>query len=238
MLDTKGNKITYFGHATFSLTTPSGQVGLIDPFVMHNPLCPENLKKFSRLDVIFVSHAHADHFADCVELAKQHGSKVFAIFETAEWLHTKGLEKQAHAMGKGGSQKFGDFALTLTNAFHSNSIDDGDKLLYAGEPSGLIIRMPGGFTLYHAGDTCVFGDMKLIAEIYKPDVALLPIGDNFTMGPREAAYATRLLGVKHVIPMHYGTFPPLVGTPEQFKSEAKDIAGLEIHVMKPGETLP
>ena len=238
MLDTKGNKITYFGHATFSLTTPSGQVGLIDPFVMHNPLCPENLKKFSRLDVIFVSHAHADHFADCVELAKQHSSKVFAIFETAEWLHTKGLEKQAHAMGKGGSQKFGDFALTLTNAFHSNSIDDGDKLLYAGEPSGLIIRMPGGFTLYHAGDTCVFGDMKLIAEIYKPDVALLPIGDNFTMGPREAAYATRLLGVKHVIPMHYGTFPPLVGTPEQFKSEAKDIAGLEIHVMKPGDALP
>src|SRR5580704_7989324 len=211
MLDTKGNKITYFGHATFSLTTPGGQVGLIDPFVMHNPSCPEKLKKFSRLDVIFISHAHGDHFADCVELA--------------------------HPMGKGGSQKFGDFEVTLTNAFHSNSIEEDGKYIYAGEPCGLIIRMPGGFTLYHAGDTCVFGDMKLIAEIYKPDVALLPIGDNFTMGPKEAAYATRLLGVKHVIPMHYGTFPPLVGTPEQFKAETKDIAGLEVHVMQPGDVL-
>jgi len=236
MLDTKGNKITYFGHATFSLTTPSGQVALIDPFVMHNPVCPEKLKKFSRLDVIFLSHAHGDHFADLIELAKQHGAKVFAIFETAEWLHGKGVDK-VHPMGKGGSQKFGDFEVTYTNAFHSNSIEDGGHLIYAGEPSGLIIRMPGGFTIYHAGDTCVFGDMKLIGEIYRPDVALLPIGDNFTMGPREAAYATRLLGVKHVIPMHYGTFPVLTGTPERLKEETKDIAGLEIHVMKPGDTL-
>ena len=123
------------------------------------------------------------------------------------------------------------------NAFHSNSIEEDGKYIYAGEPSGLIIRLPGGFTLYHAGDTCVFGDMKLIAEIYKPDVALLPIGDNFTMGPREASYATRLLGAKHVIPMHYGTWPPLVGTPEQFKAETKDIAGLEVHVMQPGDIL-
>jgi L-ascorbate metabolism protein UlaG (beta-lactamase superfamily) len=237
MLDTKGNKITYLGHATFSLTTPSGQVGLIDPFVMHNPSCPENLKKFSRLDVIFLSHAHSDHSADLIELAKQHGSKVFAIFETAERLQGKGVDK-AHAMGKGGSQKFGDFGVTLTNAFHSNSIEEGGSFIYAGEPCGLIIRMPGGFTLYHAGDTCVFGDMKLIAEIYKPDVALLPIGDNFTMGPKEAAHATRLLGVKHVIPMHYGTFPPLTGTPDQFKAETKDISGLNVHVMQPGDTLP
>ena len=235
MLETKGNKITYFGHSTFSLTTPSGQVGLIDPFVMHNPSCPEKLKKFARLDVVFCSHAHGDHFADCVELAKQHGSKVFAIYETVVWLHGKGIDK-AHPMSKGGSQNFGDFGVTLTNAFHSNSIEEGDDVVYAGEPCGLIIRMPG-FTIYHAGDTCVFGDMKLIGEIYKPDVALLPIGDNFTMGPREAARATRLLGVKHVIPMHYGTFPVLTGTPDQFKEETKDIAGLEIHVMKPGDTI-
>jgi L-ascorbate metabolism protein UlaG (beta-lactamase superfamily) len=237
MLDTKGNKITYFGHSTFSLTTPNGQVALIDPFVMHNPSCPEKLKKFSRLDVIFLSHAHADHFADLVELAELHGSKVFAMFETANWLNTKGLEKQVHPMGKGGSQKVGDFEVTLTNAFHSNSIEDGDNIIYAGEPAGLIIRMPGGFTMYHAGDTCVFGDMKLIGEIYGPDVALLPIGGNYTMGPKEAAYAVRLLGMKHVIPMHYGTFPVLTGTPDEFKAEAKDIAGLEIHVMKPGDTL-
>jgi L-ascorbate metabolism protein UlaG (beta-lactamase superfamily) len=236
MLDTRDNKITYFGHATFSLTTPSGQVALIDPFVMHNPLCPEKLKKFSQLDVIFLSHAHGDHSADLVELAKLHGSKVFAIFETAMWLHGKGIDK-AHPMGKGGSQKFGDFEVTLTHAFHSNSIEDGGNIIYAGEPAGLIIRMPGGFTIYHAGDTCVFGDMKLIGEIYKPSVAMLPIGDNFTMGPREAAYAARLLGIKEVIPMHYGTFPPLVGTPEEFKTQTKDITGLNIHVMKPGDTI-
>ena len=236
MLDTRGIKITYFGHATFSLTTPSGQVALIDPFVMHNPLCPEKLKKFSRLDVIFLSHAHGDHFGDLVELAKLHGSKVFANFETAMWLHGKGIDK-AHPMGKGGSQKFGDFEVTLTHAFHSNSIEDGGNIIYAGEPAGLIIRMAGGFTIYHAGDTCVFGDMKLIGEIYKPGVAMLPIGDNFTMGPREAAYAVRLLGIKEVIPMHYGTFPPLVGTPEEFKAQTKDITGLNIHVMKPGDTI-
>ncbi len=185
MLDTKGNKITYFGHSTFSLTTPSGQVGLIDPFVMHNPSCPDKLKQFSRLDAIFVSHAHGDHFADCVELAKQHSAKVFAIFETAMWLHGKGIDK-AHPMGKGGSQKFGDFEVTLTNAFHSNSIEEGGKLIYAGEPSGLIIRMPGGFTLYHAGDTCVFGDMKIIAEIYKPDVALLANRRQLHHGPERS----------------------------------------------------
>jgi L-ascorbate metabolism protein UlaG (beta-lactamase superfamily) len=125
----------------------------------------------------------------------------------------------------------------MTHAFHSNSIHDGDKVVYAGEPTGLIIRMPGGFTVYHAGDTAVFGDMKLIGELYKPDLALLPIGDHFTMGPREAAHAIRLLGVKHVIPMHYATFPFLTGTPEALRSEAKDIAGLEILALKPGESL-
>src|SRR6201996_127080 len=227
MLDTKGNTITYFGHATFSLTTSSGQVGLIDPFVMHNPSTPEKLKKFSRLDAIFVSHAHGDHFADCVELAKKHDAKVFSIFETAGWLTGKGVEK-SHPMGKGGSQKFGDFEVTLTNAFHSNSIEDGGKHIYAGEPCGLIIRMPGGFTLYHAGDTCVFGDMKIIAELYKPQVALLPIGDYYTMGPREAAYAVKLLGVKHVVPMHFATFPPLVGRPEELRGLTQDISGLTI----------
>jgi L-ascorbate metabolism protein UlaG (beta-lactamase superfamily) len=125
----------------------------------------------------------------------------------------------------------------MTHAFHSNSIHDGDKVVYAGEPAGLIIRMPGGFTVYHAGDTALFGDMKLIGELYKPDLALLPIGDHFTMGPREAAHAIRFLGVKHVIPMHYATFPFLTGTPEALRSEAKDIAGLEILALKPGESL-
>ena len=140
-------------------------------------------------------------------------------------------------MGKGGSQKIGDFEITMTHAFHSNSIDDHGVRRYGGEPAGFIIRMPGGFTVYHAGDTAVFGDMKLIGELYKPDLAMLPIGDRFTMGPREAAYAIRLLGVKQVIPMHYATFEFLTGTVEALRKEAKKIRGLKIYALKPGEKL-
>jgi L-ascorbate metabolism protein UlaG (beta-lactamase superfamily) len=237
MIDTKGNKITYFGHSTFSLTTPSGQVALIDPFVMSNPVCPEALKKVPRLDVVFLSHAHSDHSADLLALAKQHKPKIVAIFETCQWVEGKGFDEETRPMGKGGSQQVGEFHVTMTHAFHSNSIDDGGKVLYAGEPAGLIIRMPGGFTVYHAGDTALFSDMKLIGELYQPHLAMLPIGDRFTMGPREAAHAIRFLGVNHVIPMHYATFPFLTGTPEALRSEAKDIAGLEIVALKPGESL-
>jgi L-ascorbate metabolism protein UlaG (beta-lactamase superfamily) len=212
-------------------------VALLDSWVTTNPKCPPGLKKMKRLDAIFLTHAHSDHFGDLLTLAKEHKSKIVAIAETAMWLGTKGFGDQVKPMGKGGTLRVGDFEVTLTHAFHSNSIDDNGKMLYGGEPASFIVRMPGGLNLFHAGDTTVFSDMKLIAELYKPEVACLPIGDNYTMGPREAAYAIRLLGVKHVIPMHYGTFPVLTGTPEQLRAESKDIAGLEIHALKPGESL-
>jgi L-ascorbate metabolism protein UlaG (beta-lactamase superfamily) len=237
MLDLKGNRITYFGHSTFSLTTPSGQVALIDPWVQSNPRCPENLKRLNRLDAIFLSHAHTDHLGDLLALAKQFHPKIAAIFETCLWIGSKGFEKQIQPMGKGGSQQLGDFTVTLTQAMHSNSIEDDGERIYAGEPAGLIIRLPGGVSVYHAGDTCVFSDMKLIAELYQPQLAMLPIGDLYTMGPREAAVAIRYLAVKHVIPMHYGTFPALTGTPEQLREETRSVSGLAIHALAPGESL-
>jgi L-ascorbate metabolism protein UlaG (beta-lactamase superfamily) len=237
MLDTKGNKITYLGHSVFSLTTSTNSVALIDPWLT-NPNCPKELQNVKRLDTIFLSHAHSDHLGETVELAKKHKVPVVSIFETALWLGSQGLAEQVRPMGKGGTQKVGEFEVTMTHAFHSNSIQDGAKVVYAGEPAGLLIRMPGGFTVYHAGDTAVFGDMKLIGELYAPDLAMLPIGDLFTMGPREAAYAVKLLGVKNVIPMHYATFPALTGTVEAFKKECAAIAGVTIHALKPGESLP
>jgi L-ascorbate metabolism protein UlaG (beta-lactamase superfamily) len=237
MLDTKGNRVTYFGHSTFSLTTPTGEVALIDPWVMTNPFCPAALKDVARLDVIFLTHAHTDHMGDLLALAKQHRPKIVASFETSLWIEGKGFEEETRPMGKGGSQKVGDFEVTMTHAFHSNSIDDSGVRLYGGEPAGYVIRMPGGFTVYHAGDTALFGDMKLVGELYKPQVAMLPIGDLFTMGPREAAYAIGLLGVKHVVPMHYATFPFLTGTVGELRKEAAKIEELTIHGLKPGDKL-
>lgn len=237
MLDTKGNRITYFGHSTFLLATPSGQTAIIDPWIQTNPLCPDGLKKIAKLDAIFLTHSHSDHNSDVLALAKQHRPLIVVVNETARWLAAKGFEKEARPMGMGGTQNIGEFEITMTFAGHSNSIDDGGKYIVAGEPAGYVIRMPGGFSIYHAGDTCVFGDMKLIADLYKPDVAMLPIGSLYTMGPREAAYATRLLGVQHVIPMHYGTWPGLTGTLAEFEEETKAIAGLTVHAMKPGEIL-
>ena len=236
MLETRGNQLTWLGHATFRITTPKGCAIVIDPWVESNPMCPDSQKKLDRVDTLLITHGHFDHIADAVALAKKFQPQIVAIFETCAWLESKGVES-TNSMNKGGTQKVGEIDVTMTDAVHSCGIEDGGKIIYGGEACGYVVRLPGGLTVYHAGDTAVFGDMKLIGELYAPDVAMLPIGGHYTMGPREAAMAIRLLGVRHVIPMHFGTFPPLVGSPEQLRELTHDVSGLEIHAMEPGDTL-
>ncbi len=235
MLRTAGNRITWLGHATLQVTAANGKIILIDPWV-DGPTFPPAMKSFSQVDLILVTHAHGDHSGSVVSLARQHNAQVVAIYELALYFGSKGVSNIL-PMGKGGTQRIGDIEVTMVHAIHTSSIDEDGKSIFAGDAAGLIVRLPGGFTLFHAGDTCVFGDMKMIGELYKPDLVCLPIGDHFTMGPREAAHAIRLLGVHHVLPIHYGTFPLLTGTPAALREITQDIAGLEIHALKPGESI-
>src|SRR5438132_5318695 len=231
-----GVQITWLGHATFKITSPQGKVILIDPWTQGNPACPAEHKQIDHLDLMLVSHGHFDHAGDAVSVAKaaKPGS-VVAIVELAGWLQSKGVENTI-GINKGGTIVAQGIKITLTHAIHSSSVDDS---VYVGEPCGFVLEFENGRKLYHSGDTCAFSDMQIIAEVYKPDVALLPIGDFYTMGPREAAVAVRMLGVKHVIPMHYGTFPVLVGTPAQLQDALSSLGlnDVEVIAMKPGETI-
>jgi L-ascorbate metabolism protein UlaG (beta-lactamase superfamily) len=236
MLRTRGNSLTWLGHAAFRITTPTGKVVLIDPWIASNPSCPAELKKLEGVDTMLITHGHFDHIADAVELGKKFKPQIVAIYEIGQWLESKGVQN-VQAMNKGGTQRVGEIEVTMVNAIHSCGILDEGKIVYGGEACGYVVRLPGGLTIYHAGDTAVFGDMKLIADLYAPELALLPIGDRFTMSPREAALAIRLLNVGHVVPMHFGTFPLLTGTPEELNRITQDIAGLEIHALAPGESI-
>ena len=231
-MDLKGVKLTWLGHATFRIET-GGQTVLVDPWVMGNPLCPEKEKKVKKVDVMLCTHGHFDHIGDAVEIAKQHNPTVVGIFELCAWMEKKGVKKTS-PMNKGGTQAVGDVRVTMVHADHSCGILDGDQIIYGGEACGFVMEFQNGLKIYHAGDSAVFGDMQLIRELYAPDVALLPIGDHYVMSPREAAYACKLLRPKAVVPMHFGTFPVLTGTPAELKKLVKDV---EVVEMKPGQTL-
>jgi L-ascorbate metabolism protein UlaG (beta-lactamase superfamily) len=230
--------ITWYGHATYSFRTPAGKVLMVDPWLADNPSCPDGMKSPSPIDAMLITHGHFDHIGDVVRLAGEAKPEaVVGAFEACHWLESKGV---AHTVGmnKGGTVEVAGVKATMVHAVHSCGITDGDQMVYGGEAAGFVLDFGNGFTVYHAGDTDVFGDMQLIGELYEPDVAFLPIGGHYTMGPRQAARACQLLNVSTVVPMHYGTFPALAGTPDELR-QALELESPRCRVVtaQPGETL-
>jgi L-ascorbate metabolism protein UlaG (beta-lactamase superfamily) len=224
--------LTWLGHASFRLDSPGGKRIYVDPW-LSSPTCPESERTPERVDLIAVTHGHSDHVGDTVELWKKFHPPVVALVELRGWLASQGVdENPAHGPNKGGTVRVDGIAITLTDANHSSTSPEGDCL---GEPAGLVIALEDGKRVYFAGDTNVFASMQLIGRIYAPDLAVLPIGDHYTMGPREAAVALELLGVERCVPCHYGTFPLLVGTPQELRKLAP--AGVEILAPEPGGTV-
>jgi L-ascorbate metabolism protein UlaG (beta-lactamase superfamily) len=226
--------ITWLGHATFLLKSPGGKTILFDPWVTGNPRSPESAKKIGALDLMLITHGHSDHTGDAVAIGRSSGAHVVAPYEVSVWLQQKGLQNVT-GMNPGGTLKALGLSITMVPAMHSSSVEEDGKIVYLGVATGYVVRFEDGLTIYFAGDTSVFGDMRLIAEMYAPTIAFLPIGDLYTMGPEQAAKACELLGVKQVVPMHYGTFPALTGTPEKLR-ELVGPRGVQVLELTPGET--
>ena len=208
-------RVTWLGHATFLIGTPEGKSILIDPWLAGNPKCPARFHEVQS-DAILITHGHGDHTDGVMTAARNCSGRIAAIYELTDWLATRGIDKaKLIGMNKGGTLTLDEVSLTvtMTDARHSSSVVKDGLPLYVGEPAGLVLRFSDGLRLYISGDTCLFGDMALIRELEQPDAAILPIGDVYTMNPRAAAHACKLLGVKRVIPGQYGTFPALSGTP-------------------------
>jgi L-ascorbate metabolism protein UlaG (beta-lactamase superfamily) len=230
----KGTEITWLGHATVLVKTARGTNILIDPFIAGNPKYPKSISLPEKIPYILLTHGHGDHISDVVPVARKHGSTVVAVYELAAYVEGRGVANTI-GMNLGGTVQLDDVAATMVDAKHSSGAQDEQGTHYVGVAAGYVLTIADGAVLYHAGDTAVFGDMALIRELYKPGVAMLPIGGHFTMGPKEAALAARLLGAKIVLPLHFGTFPPLKGTP-------RELAGLvdkDVKVVEwvPGDTV-
>jgi L-ascorbate metabolism protein UlaG (beta-lactamase superfamily) len=232
-MNLNGIRLTWLGHATFRIETPGGRTLIVDPWIKGNPACPTADREVKKVDVLLCTHGHGDHIGDAVEIIEKHDPKVVGIFELCAWLQKKGA-KQTLAMNKGGTQAVDDVRVTMVHADHSCGIQDGDQIIYGGEACGYVIEFANGVKIYHSGDTNVFGDMRIIRELYAPEIVMLPIGDHYTMGPREAAYACNLLKPETLIPMHFGTFPALTGKPADLQKLVPETKVLE---MKPGVTL-
>ena len=227
--------ITWLGHSTFLLGTPGGRRLIFDPWLVDNPCCPEEWKrKVPTVDLVLVSHGHSDHVGDAARVARENNAPVVGMVELCRWLQRQGV-RRVEPMNLGGTITVAGLRVTLVEAQHSSACLDDESSVYLGAPSGFILTLEDGRVIYFAGDTDVFEGMRLIREQYHPEVAFLPIGDRFTMGPRGAALACDLLGVKQVVPMHYGTYPALTGTPRELRKSVS--AGIDVLECRPGETV-
>jgi L-ascorbate metabolism protein UlaG (beta-lactamase superfamily) len=234
--------IAWLGHGTFHITTPGGKRLLIDSWVDSNPACPDEWKqrvKQEGVDAIFITHGHFDHIDDLLSLATLTDAKIVCMFDMVSWLTAKGVgEERVVGFNRGGTVEVAGVRATMTTAHHSSTFNDNGQIVCMGEAAGYVLRMENGFTIYHTGDTAVTYDMQIIGDLYQPELTILPIGDWFTMDPRQAAYALKLIRSKYAIPGHYGTFPILKGTPDELRQYAKEFGvNVEVIALKPGESV-
>jgi len=220
--------VTWLGHSAFEIDT--GDRVLIDPFLTGNPNSPKRWQDI-RCDIIALTHGHGDHVGDTIEIARKNDAIVVAIHEIAQFFSKIGIKVES--MNKGATIKVLNTGFTMVHAIHSSGISGEKITIEGGEAAGYIIHGPK--TLYHAGDTALFGDMSLIGELYKPEIAFIPIGDRFTMGPKEAALAVKMIAPRIAIPMHYGTFPLIDADPFVFKEAVESMCPTEVVILNAGD---
>jgi L-ascorbate metabolism protein UlaG (beta-lactamase superfamily) len=236
----KSTKLQLIGHATFKVTTPENKIIIVDPWLINNPYIPTGLEQQDKIDLMLITHGHEDHLdIHITDIIKKTNPTIIANNICRRYLIEQNVpETQFEAMNYGGTLSLLDVKVTMVNAVHNAHIYVTDKTItFPHATNGFIVRMSNNTTIYFAGDTCVFGDMKLISEIYKPNIAVIPIGDRSMMGALEASYAVKLINAKHIIPFHYGTLPAHTQTPDEFLELTKGYTDNIVHIVKAGETV-